>query len=653
MTWSSSDDSEALDEENSQAEQSSEAEEGEKEGEENSGSDVEDGSTSSEDLMKDVRKEKGASRALATQTPARRPEITVFVSTKSGMACRTQSKLRDEDLGYDTRWADMRAAVLAKGQGMNVGSLEDCCIYAVARNKNGEASFREAPSLLTCAADWGDMVKAATTSKGGKKRRSDAKDKGDLFFVIQVSPETQRAGKGAAKAGPATKKRRKKKGNCDDNFDTGDTSEEEEPCPIAVHELRLRLPVCRDGAKLATSNWSGELKTKVVATKKLIPPLLLYGDSGELAKTIDICDAMITRLGENADTRTSHYMQTTRDDTKVSTALFLCSKPRSADEGISEVASSATFGNLVSAREKGKGRTRKKQVNMEFMLVSKPSTMEHPYMEVEGESGTWNEAAASASQGSPARAAENRPPILMGGLARTAAKNKGIKDSAQSGQLLSALKGMAQRGKTSGALDLTVTHRRAIVDRILAGDLDEVSQTTVWAESYVRELPWQASDIDESKKHATEDIYSKLIASLCNYSEAMRSDATMRMPKPFQKTAKEPTPMERIAHEGLKIVHTTVGGGAPAAPPAAAAAAAAAAAVGESPCLAAAAATATNDHLEALQRRQVILEHQIAKLNDKLKHERLEQVQKTDLEAKVELFIRKIDELDNEIIALL
>ena len=111
--------------------------------------------------------------------------------------------------------------------------------------------------------------------------------------------------------------------------------------------------------------------------------------------------------------------------------------------------------------------------------------------------------------------------------------------------------------------------------------------------------------------------------------------------------------MERIAHEGLKIVHTTVGGGAPAAPPAAAAAAAAAAAVGESPCLAAAAATATNDHLEALQRRQVILEHQIAKLNDKLKHERLEQVQKTDLEAKVELFIRKIDELDNEIIALL
>ena len=144
MTWTSSEDEDAL--EDSQAvdeeeQSSSDAEGGEVEGEEACGSNAADDSTSSEELMSDSAAKKGAakkgaakkgaSQALATQTPARRPEITIFVSTKSGMAGRTQSKLRSEELGYDTRWADMKAAVLAKGQSMverTEHSLENCCI---------------------------------------------------------------------------------------------------------------------------------------------------------------------------------------------------------------------------------------------------------------------------------------------------------------------------------------------------------------------------------------------------------------------------------------------------------------------------------------------------------------------------------------------
>jgi hypothetical protein len=617
---------------------SSDTGENEAEEQNDSSSDAGDGSTS-EDLLNDhtAKKAKKGAKALATQTPKRLPQITVFVSTKSGMTGRTQCKLRDEELGYDTKWAVMKAAVLAKGQGMvEKYSLESCSIYAVARNQNGEASFREAPSLLTCAADWGDMVKVATKSKGGKKRRTDAKDKGDLFFLIQVSPEAQKVGKGAAKAGPAAKKRRR--GSGDSSLDTNDTSDEgDAPCPVAVHELRLRLPICREGATLATCDWKGDLKTKVVANKKLDPPLLLYGDSGELAKTIEICDAMITRLGENADTKASHYNVQATDD--VSTALFMCSKPRAADDGIYEVASSAVFGNLVPDRKKGTGRTRKTQVDIDFMMISKPSTTAHPYMEQEAESGTWDGVVASASQGSPARAVENRPPVLMGAIARTARKNQGIVDSAKGGQLMSALKGMCNRGQTLGALDLTVTHRRAIVDRILAGDLDEVSQTDGWTESYVRELPWQACDIDESKRHATTDIFQKLIASVCKYSEAMRSDVSQRMPKPFIKTAEEPNAMARIAtvfDNGLKIIHTTGagGGGEP---------------QGHASAAAAASETATNDHLEALQKRQDILEKQVEKLQAKYDNSAADAASCANLKAKIDKLQDKIDELDDKI----
>ena len=89
---------------------------------------------------------------------------------------------------------------------------------------------------------------------------------------------------------------------------------------------------------------------------------MLTGDSGELCELAKEVDAMICKLGESAETKTSHYLQQCAGEDDTSTALFWVSKPRDSSSGIVELAKSKALMQIVKARKKGKGRHRKEFV---------------------------------------------------------------------------------------------------------------------------------------------------------------------------------------------------------------------------------------------------------------------------------------------------
>jgi hypothetical protein len=242
--------------------------------------------------------------------------------------------------------------------------------------------------------------------------------------------------------------------------------------------------------------------------------------------------------------------------------------------------------------------------------------------------------------------------MLMSKDARGAAKNRRVTDSAKIGQTMAALKGMCNRDKDNGALELQAPHRRAITDLIHLeldesgnGLLEDVGHSARWHECYIRELPWVPADIDESKPHAKEEIHHKLIAKLCQYSEAMKSDPSKREPKLYPKVDAKKSALDKIAENGLVIRRASDSG-------AAAAVGAGAASAPTTAAGAAATATAVADNMEALQRQQELLQRSIDRWSAKLGGA-ISPQEKGSLEKKIEKATRKQEELDDRILDLM
>lgn len=621
---------------------------------------VVDLSSSDEDILSDAprTRRKGSRAASAARESPAAPHLTLTIWTKTGRKGKFTGAIRQK-IEYKLAWAAVKPMVITEAEKMLDGlwSLDGCKFYWLGRDKAGSAKAHELHFLNT-EEDYREMIADATTGKGGKRRRSDSADKGVLHIAIQLSPEacapistaSRRTDPMPTSASRASSHDQGSLG--DDSLDSNVNesvaadmeTDANELCAIHVHQLKLRQPVVQHGAALCTVNWKGEGQTAVVNSMTLKPPLILTGDSGELAELTKHVDTMICKLGESSDTKTSHYAQQC-DETDESTAVFWLTKNQKSNEGIIELASSETLGNLVpeNKRKKGLGSRRKEHVDMMQLYVSKPSTLKHPYVKTATEQGTWDSAEASSSQGSQAREPSNRPPILLGKEKRTELRDKRVADSAVRGQVMAALKGMCERGKTSGALMLLPSHRSAICDLIEQKMLDEVTVGEGWNESYIKDLPWSPDAVDETKTCATQAVHLALIAALCKRSDTMRDKPEERIPKPYPKDPlKKRSALDRIADNGLTINQMGRSAGADQQQ----------ISQNEPQCqattTAAASATATNDHIEALQKRQNILETQVRKLKAK-KDIAITDDDLDKLKAKIDKLQAKIDAIDDEI----
>jgi hypothetical protein len=283
-------------------------------------------------------------------------------------------------------------------------------------------------------------------------------------------------------------------------------------------------------------------------------------------------------------------------------------------------------------------------------MLSKPSVGSHPYVEKAQEEGTWDSAAYSSSQAEEARERDNRPPILIAPEKRVQLREKRQASTAQRGQVMAALKGMQQRAvaaECDDIVDLTPTHRSAICDLIDKGLLEEVSIGAGWTESYVKELPWSTDAVDEAKPHTTQAVHLALIAALCKHSEAMRNNPDRRIPKKCDKSQKKLSAFDLIAQKGLTVLQPDLQ------------ASRERRATQDEPRgqSAAAAATTTvcaaNQHVEALQKKQALIEMQVAKLNERVAHPSIKADKKKALEDKITALEEKVEAIDDEIYELL
>ena len=531
-------------------------------------------------------------------------------------------------------------------------SLEGCKLYWLCRDKHGSPSTRtNPPHSLKTEEDYRDMVKDTTLGKGGKKRRADSSDEMGLHFGILLRPEEQEPAGSERAAGTTTTKKKKPDA---DVYEFDDEQEDaDELCPIRISKLELRLPVVQEGAQLCTVSWKGEAAVKVVASTSLSPPLMLTGESNELGKLTTEVDKLIGKLGESAETKTSHFLQQCAGEGGESAPLFWVSKARDASGGIVELASSKALLQIAPPKKKGKGARRKEFVEPRdgTLMLSKPSAGSHPFVEKAPEEGTWDSAVYSSSQKGKARERDNRPPILIPPEKRGELRDKRQASSALRGQMLAALKGMQQRAvaaECDDAVDLTPAHRSAICDLIEKGELEEVTIGTGWTESYVRELPWSSDAVDDEKTHTKRGVHLALIAALCRHSEAMRTNLDQRIPKKCQKPQQKLSALEHIAQKGLIVLQPDRQAvqeqravqDAPQGQSAAAAQSAAATVVGQ-----------TNQHIEALQSQQALIEKQILKLKARLQVS--DDEAKDALEAKITTLEQKVEEIDDKICALL
>ena len=131
-------------------------------------------------------------------------------------------------------------------------------------------------------------------------------------------------------------------------------------------------------------------------------------------------------------------------------------------------------------------RYRKTEIVLQELQLTKPASSDHPYVSESTEAGPWDNAAVSMSQGGedgPAMQHENRPPTLLSRDGRREVAETRRKQNTQMGQTMAAIKGMCQRGRTCGALNLLPPHIQAIWSLIQAGALEPIEGYPDWGTS--------------------------------------------------------------------------------------------------------------------------------------------------------------------------